>query len=255
MMVKVLVAMAWLWGLLAQNDIGDIAAINRLKREAEIAFHNKFWNTAIDKYRTLIDRYQVKEPAVFLNLAHAYFQIADYEMALQYYEQAARIEDRQIQTIAFQQAAIIKAQKGEMEEALKYLRRSLRAAPTNQAARHNYEVVYALWLKQKQQGGQSQTHQEQSSQNQNRQQQQQNATRQEQNSNSGSGEENQQDNSQGEESQPSNTQLRSRRLEKINMTEEQAKNILEAIRNNEVQYLQQLQRRITRPPDRTKPDW
>jgi hypothetical protein len=39
------------------------------------------------------------------------------------------------------------------------------------------------------------------------------------------------------------------------MTEEQARTLLDAIRNNEVQYLQQMQRQPSRRTDRSKPDW
>lgn len=251
----------------AQADIGDIAAINRLKREAEAAFRNKYWNVAIAKYKQLIETYQVKEPEVMLNLAHAYFEAREYAMALVSYEQAAKCNNKAIQTVAFQQAAIIKAQSGQLEDALRYLRNSLRAWPNNQVARYNYEAVYALWVKQQQQSGGGgsgeQNNQDRSQQNQNKQQQQQNADRKQQqqqgqqsSDNSQNGEQDSQSSDKGKtEDKPGNMQLRSKRLEQIKMTEEQAKNILDAIRNNEVQYLQQMQRQPSRRPDRSKPDW
>jgi Ca-activated chloride channel family protein len=39
------------------------------------------------------------------------------------------------------------------------------------------------------------------------------------------------------------------------MSEEKAKMILEAMKNQEMQYLQQNKRKATQPRDRTKPDW
>lgn len=248
----------------ANADIGDIASINQLKREAETAFQNKFWNVAISKYKLLTDRYGVKEPAVLLNLAHAYFEAQEMSMALMNYEQAAKIGDKAIQTVAYQQAALIKAQSGQLEDALKYLRSSLRSSPNNQAARYNYEVVYALLMKKQQQQGQSeQNGANQSQQNKNQQQQQQNADKQQQQQkgqqskeNAQTGEQDDQSSEQGKmEDKSSNGKLRSRRLEQIKMTEEQAKTMLDAIRNNEVQYLQQMQRQPGRRTDRSKPDW
>ena len=45
------------------------------------------------------------------------------------------------------------------------------------------------------------------------------------------------------------------RLREMNIPPEKAKMILEAMRNNEVQYLQQIRRKGKKQQDRTKPDW
>lgn len=265
MIKRLLLGLLLLITTVANADIGDIAAINQLKREAEAAFQNKFWNVAINKYKLLTDKYGVKEPAILLNLAHAYFEVKEMSMALMNYEQAAKTGDRAIQTVAYQQAALIKAQSGQLDKALEQLRNSLRASPDNQAARYNYEVVYALLVKQKQQqqGQNEQNNADQSQQNKNQQQQQQNADKQQQQQkgqqskeNAQAGEQDEQGSEQGKmEDKSSNSKLRSKKLEQIKMTEEQAKTILDAIRNNEVQYLQQMQRQPGRRTDRSKPDW
>jgi len=264
MIRRLLIGMFLLMTTVASADIGDIATINQLKREAKTAFQNKYWNVAINKYRLLIEQYQVKEPAVLLNLAHAYFEAKEMSIALVTYEQAAKSSNKAIQTVAYQQAALIKAESGQLEDALKYLRNSLRASPNNQSARYNYEVIYALLKKKQQQQGQNeQDNTDQSKQNKNQQQQQQNADKQQQQQkgqqskeNAQTGEQDEQSSEQGKmEDKSSNSKLRSRRLEQIKMTEEQAKAILDAIRNNEVQYIQQMQRQPGRRTDRSKPDW
>ncbi len=48
---------------------------------------------------------------------------------------------------------------------------------------------------------------------------------------------------------------RSEKLENLNLTEEKARMILEAMKNNEIQYIQQNQRKATKKPDSDKPDW
>lgn len=48
---------------------------------------------------------------------------------------------------------------------------------------------------------------------------------------------------------------RSEKLEELNLTEEKARMILEAMKNNEIQYIQQNRRKPTKKPDSTKPDW
>jgi hypothetical protein len=45
------------------------------------------------------------------------------------------------------------------------------------------------------------------------------------------------------------------KLEKMNISEQKAKMILEAMKNQEVQYLQQNKRKATKPKDKGKPDW
>lgn len=50
-------------------------------------------------------------------------------------------------------------------------------------------------------------------------------------------------------------QSRSEKLEELNLTEEKARMILEAMKNNEIQYIQQNRRKATKKPDSNKPDW
>ena len=50
-------------------------------------------------------------------------------------------------------------------------------------------------------------------------------------------------------------QSRSEKLEELNLSEEKARMILEAMKNNEIQYIQQNQRKATKKPDSNKPDW
>ena len=47
----------------------------------------------------------------------------------------------------------------------------------------------------------------------------------------------------------------SEKLKDMQISEEKAKMILEAMKNQEVQYLQQNKRKATKPKDKGKPDW
>ena len=79
-------------------------------------------------------------------------------------------------------------------------------------------------------------------------------------------EENAEQKEQQEQAQPEDTeeegkemdeppQSRSERLEELNLTEEKARMILAAMKNNEIQYIQQNKRKATKKPDSDKPDW
>ena len=48
---------------------------------------------------------------------------------------------------------------------------------------------------------------------------------------------------------------RTERLKQLNLTEEKAKMILEAMKNQEIQYIQQQQHKAKKRPDSNKPDW
>jgi len=50
-------------------------------------------------------------------------------------------------------------------------------------------------------------------------------------------------------------QTRRARLRQANMSPEKARLLLDAMRNAELQYIQQLPKKSTRQPDKTKPDW
>jgi len=50
-------------------------------------------------------------------------------------------------------------------------------------------------------------------------------------------------------------QTRSEKLEELNLTEDKARMILEAMKNNEIQYIQQNKRKTKKKPDSNKPDW
>ena len=65
------------------------------------------------------------------------------------------------------------------------------------------------------------------------------------------GEENNEEKDEKQPPQPSTAD----KLEKMNLTEEKAKMILEALKNSEIQYIQQNQRRPTKKKDSGKPDW
>jgi hypothetical protein len=45
------------------------------------------------------------------------------------------------------------------------------------------------------------------------------------------------------------------KLKEMNISEEKAQMILEAMKNNEIQYLQQQKRKATERPPSDKPDW
>ncbi|MEQ8239034.1 MAG: hypothetical protein RIA69_07460 [Cyclobacteriaceae bacterium] len=59
----------------------------------------------------------------------------------------------------------------------------------------------------------------------------------------------------GEENKEAPKPSTQQKLEDMNISEEKARMILEAMQNNEIQYIQQQRRKPTKPIDSDKPDW
>lgn len=275
--------------------IDNIATVNRLKKEAEQAYKNGDYTTAIAHYQTLVDSLNVEDDNIRLNLAHSLIQAGDTISAQRNYSSLVRSEDRQVKSVAYQQMGIIASDQQKYEESLATFKEALKADPTNEEARYNYELVKELLKEQQEQQQQNQQNQDQQEQEQNQdqqdqQQQQQNQQQQDQQQQQGEQGEQSEDNQQGQkqeqerqqqgesEQEPQdadeqNTQQGdqqqegeksdekqsaspiSERLKEMNISEEKARMILEAMRNNEMQYIQQNRRRPEKPRDRTKPDW
>ncbi len=182
-----------------------------------------------------------------------------------------------------------------LNESLAYFKQSLKSNSLNDNARYNYEVVKKQLENQQNQDQQDQEdnqdneedneqdqenqeqdqeNQDQQNQDQDQQQEQQNQEQQEDQEQSDQqdqqqeeqseqqeeqGEEQdqqqQQESQEGEQKEEEAKKSPSEKFEEMNISEEMAKMILEAMRNNEVQYIQQQKRKPTKRPDSSKPDW
>ena len=110
---------------------------------------------------------------------------------------------------------------------------------------------------QQNQDQQNQEQQDQEQQNQDQQQQQEN---QDQENKEEEQQQNQQQQEQegqkkDEEQEKTPQQQTAEKLKEMNISEEKAKMILEALKNNEIQYIQQNRRKATKRKETGKPDW
>jgi len=270
--------------------IDNIATVNRLKKEAEQAYKTGDYSTAVLRYQTLVDSLNVQDDNIRLNLAHAFIQAGDTISAQRNYNGLVRSEDKLVKSVAYQQMGVILSDQQKYEESLATFKESLKADPGNEESRYNYELVKQL-LKEQQEQEQNQEDQEQNQdkeqQDQEQEQDQQNQDQQQQDGEDGEQSENDQEGESQEQEQqqqgedqdnPQDAEEQdaqegeqqqegeksedeqsaspiSERLKEMNISEEKARMILEAMRNNEMQYIQQNRRRPEKPRDRSKPDW
>lgn len=267
--------------LSALTDPGKISKVNTLKKEAQKAYNAGDYSTAIEKYRMLKDSMKVTEDEVTLNLANAYFQQNDTTAALTEYQQVLSSVDNSIRSKSNQQIGILNNRQGKFEEALNNFKQAIKADPNNMDARYNYEMLKKkLEEKKKQEEQQKKDQQQQKDQkpqdqkDQQKQdeqkkkdeQQKQDEKNKSENKDEQSKKEEQKKDEQKKSEQEKETEKPSdekkdtppsvsEKLQQMKISEEKAKMLLEAMKNQEVQYLQQNKRKATKPKDKGKPDW
>jgi Ca-activated chloride channel homolog len=262
---------------LVLTDPAKIGQINKAKSEAKKAFLAEDYATAAKQYQYLADSLDVREDEVLLNLAHAYYQLNDTAQALSNYQSATASSKASVRSTAQHQMGVIKNKQGKFEEALNHFKEAIKADPANDDARYNYELLKRKLDEQKKQEQQQQQDQNKDKQQDQQQKDQQKKDEQKKDQDKQDQEkkdqekqddqqkkedqkdkqqkDQQQNQEQKEDEQQKENKPSSEKLEQMKISEEKAKMILEAMKNQEIQYLQQNKRKATQPKDKNKPDW
>ncbi len=274
--MKLLAILIFLFALL--TDPTKIGKINTLKSEAKKAYLAGDFKTAIQKYRYLVDSLHVQEDEVLLNLANSYFQVSDTVNAAGEYQLLTQSAKNQLRSKAQQQLGVMTNKQGKSEEALNHFKQAIKSDPTNEDARYNYEILKKKLEEKKRQEQQKQDqkkdqnkdqeNKDQEKKEQEEKQKQDQKKEQDKNKEEQQKDQEQKENKQKEKEQEQNKEQKenekekkdtppsvSEKLQKMEMSEEKAKMILEAMKNQEKQYLQQNKRKATKPKDKGKPDW
>ena len=259
----------------------DIGKINALKKEAEKAFAAGDYQKAADTYQYLADSMGVREDEVLLNLASAKYQLADTAGAGAVYRQLTAASNRKIRSKAHQQLGVMASKKGKLEEAVADFKHALQADPSNQDARYNYELAARKLAEQKkkeQQQQQNKDNKDQQDKDKKDQQQKQKDQQNQDKKNQEQKQKDQQEKQKQEQEQQKKEQEKKEqekreqekkeneqeqkpkqfdpeRMKQMKVSEDKARMILDAMKNNEIQYFQQNKRKATKPKDKNRPDW
>jgi tetratricopeptide (TPR) repeat protein len=122
-------------------DPGLISRINAAKSAAKKAFIANDYPAAIKQYKYLVDSLGVNEDELLINLAHCYFNQNDTTNALTTYQRLLTSSNEILKSNAYQQIGVINNRKGRLEEALTNFKEAIKADPSNEDARYNYEMV------------------------------------------------------------------------------------------------------------------
>ena len=254
-------------GIIFSDGINKVATVNQLKKKAELAYQNENYSEAASIYRTLIDSLDESDDRILLNLSNAYFKLNDTTNAKYHYNRLADSNNKALRSVAYQQLGIMASKDGKYDVALNQFHNSLRSNPMNEESRYNYELLKKMIQDQQQdqqqqqqdnqQDQQQQEQQDQQQQEQQEQEQEQEQQQQEQQQKDQQEQEEQQQEQQQEQEQEKDSQNQPdpENMEEMKISEEMAKMILEAMKNNEVQYLQQQKKKPTKSRDSGKPDW
>jgi hypothetical protein len=123
------------------TDPVKISKINRAKAKAKDAFQAGEYQKAATLYTYLIDSLGVQEDEVLLNRAHAYYLQKDTAHAQSDYQALAQSSKNAIASKADLHLGLIANQNKKSEQALNLFKQAIKADPTNEEARYNYEML------------------------------------------------------------------------------------------------------------------
>lgn len=209
-------------------------------RKANEAFKNGDYELAVQLYRQAIDQ-NPENPRLYFNLGNALAEAGNTEEAMEVYEQfKSMTEVHDQQALADYNKGKLLSEQENFDEAISHFREALRKNPTDEDARFNYELAQRMKQQQEQQEQQqdSQSDQDDSDgeeEQEDDQNQQQNPNQQPQN----------QDQPQDQEQRP----------EPSNMSEEEAENILDALKQLERELLENREKEANVRRQQNDKDW
>ena len=273
----------------AFTDPTLIRKINGLKTDAKKAYLKNDFKTAVTNYRYLVDSLNVREDEVLLNLASAYYNLKDTTNAQSQYQSLTASSKNQLRSKAQQQLGMIADQQGKQEDALNYFKQAIKSDLSNEDARYNYELLKKKIEEKKKQDQQKKDEQnkdkdqekkdqnkeeqekkeqqkkdqEQKEKEKKEQQEKEKQEQQEKNQKKDQEKKDQEKNDQNKEEQEKEKKENEKKmppsveekLKDMKISPEKAEMLLEAMRVQEKQYLQQNKRKATKPKEKGKPDW
>ncbi len=231
-----------------------IDKINSLTKSAEESFRKENYNESIINYRLLIDSFNYSNEKLYLNLAHSHLLSKDTLNAIENYNYASLTDNMKIKSIALQQLGNINVKKNKLEEALNFYKESIIADNTNNDSKFNFELVKKKIDNQKE--NKEENSQKQNSKDKNKDKSSENKKNDEKGKEDEKNQnENKEQNNSNDQNQKNSEESLEDKLKKINMSKKKAEMILNALNNNEFQYIQQLKRKSNKKSNKNKPDW
>lgn len=136
MVYALMIAYLWWQG---PSPVSRISRDNRTRLEAEQAYRAGRYDRALTLYADLSRTTATSDPAVRLNLGHAYFQLNQYAKAARQYTTLLQSDRPDLRTVAATQLGVIACLSRDSATALGFFQQALLEDYTNEPARYNYE--------------------------------------------------------------------------------------------------------------------
>lgn len=227
-----------------------MSAFNDKAREGNRAYERGDYETAASLYMEAIQQ-EPENARLYFNLGNALAKMGKAQEAAAAWDQFKELNESPVEkSKAVYNQGNTAAEQKEWDKALKSYRDALKLNPNDLDAKHNYEM--AVKQKQEQEQNQDQQQQDQNQdQNQDQQQQQQQQQNQDQNQNQDQ-QQQQQDQNQNQDQQQ---QQQKPQFDPGSMTQEQAKDILNALESQEKDLLKDLKKQKAPSSYRNAKDW
>ncbi|GAB3920121.1 tetratricopeptide repeat protein [Larkinella terrae] len=221
----ILSILLWLYD---NRSFDKISHDNIARIEGLRAYQAGNYKRAAEQYVALVNSTLFVEPSARLNLAHSYFQLRQYAQAQKHYRLVAQVSQPELAAAAEVQLGVISALQGDSSSALAYFRKAMNTVPALEPAQFNYELIKKTY------SGKPNPNGSQRPKPKPRQSTEETEVAMESGRDKGT-----------EVEQGDNKDELLRRLRSLNLSEEQALSILNAMQDNEVQYIHQRKQSAT----------
>ncbi|EAY29405.1 hypothetical protein [Microscilla marina] len=269
------------------NPLTYVSEVNDTQWKAQKAFEDKNYLVAIHRYEHLVEQLQINDPNVYINLAHAYYKTKKWLNARKYYVLASKNENPTLSSLAYHQLGMISEENynqdssiEDLRTALKLFKKAIKKNPKNLEARYNYELLRKKLEALRKFAEKNSSKKKRKSQSR-KTKSNGNGEKQKTVSEEGEGDseekrakkkeskngkdrlekqdpEGKEDGSKTGNKKKDKNKLREDKLKAVNINQEKIKTIFEALKNQEIQYLQQKRRRNKKAKkgyEKSKPDW
>jgi len=222
--------------------------------EANKLFAEEKYDEANNKYRDAL-LYSPESPIINFNIGDVQYKKRNYEEAIKSYEKSLSTDDVLLQSRSYYNMGNTLYKMGKLPESILAYKQALKYNPDDEDAKYNLEYVRAKLKDEAQKQPQQDQQQQQQRQEQQKQdqKQQQNNDRQDQQQQE---QEEQEQNQQNQEDQNEQEQQQEQQqaVEQKEISKEDAERILEALQNEEKEFLEKQKKKVRGRPFRGK-DW
>lgn len=141
LLLAAVLLVSWLDTTLGDSSLGLVSRRNRARKQAALAYQAGRYDEALRLYRYVVDTSPTPSLAERVNLGQVYFQLRQYKLAKREFEQPGTDATPQLTATAATQLGLLACLDKDTTTALTQFQKALLNNPDNYAARQNYELL------------------------------------------------------------------------------------------------------------------